>query len=101
MLADQTREQIVFFGGRAYLPLFIKLTSAIKSTKTVFYNSNVVPEAPGCVFRLYPAKRDTNWQYDCANDVIDDKIQFDGDDSTAGVSRRLAKNLIEAKRLID
>lgn len=80
MLPDQTREHIVFFGGKAYLPLFIELTSSVRSKKTVFYNSGDVPQAPGCVLRRFPAKKNTNWQYDCANDVIDGKIQLDPDD---------------------
>ncbi len=77
MPPDRTREHIVFFGGKAYLPLFIELTSSVKGKKTVFYNSGDMAPAPGCVLRRFPAKRDTNWQYDCANDVIDGKIQLD------------------------
>jgi hypothetical protein len=80
MLPYQTREHIVFFGGKAYLPLFIELTSSVRSKKTVFYNSDDVPSAPGCVLRRFSAKRDTNWQYDCANAFLDGEIQLDGAD---------------------
>jgi hypothetical protein len=84
MLPDQTREPIVFFGGKAYLPLFIELTSSVKGKKTVFYNSGDVPPTPGCELRRFPARRNTNWQYDCANDVIDGKIRLDPSDRTEG-----------------
>jgi hypothetical protein len=77
MLPDQTREHIVFFGGKAYLPLFIELTSSIRSKKTVFYNSGKVPQAPGCALRRFPTNKNTNWQYDCANAFIEEKIQLD------------------------
>jgi hypothetical protein len=48
MLPPQTREHILFFEGKDYLPLFCTLTSSVKSRKTVFYNSARLPQAAGC-----------------------------------------------------
>jgi hypothetical protein len=47
MLPADTDDEIVFFGGKDYLPLFCKLTAPIRSTKTVFYNSGNPPRADG------------------------------------------------------
>lgn len=77
MLPDQTSEHIVFFGGKAYLPLFSELTASIGSKRTVFYNSGQIPRAPGCVLKRFQTNKNTNWQYDCANAFIDGKIQLD------------------------
>ena len=71
MLPNQTREPIVFFGGKDYLPLFATLTSSISTTKIVFYNSAKVPQMPGCVLRRFDTRARTNWQYECANAFVD------------------------------
>jgi hypothetical protein len=66
MLSDETGEDIIFFGGKDYLPLFSALTDAIKK-KTVFYNSASVPQAAGCVLKRFQTSTRTNWHYECAN----------------------------------
>jgi hypothetical protein len=74
MLPKQTREPIVFFGGKDYLPLFATLTSSISTTKTVFYNSAQVPQMPGYVLRRFETRTRTNWHYECANAFVDGVI---------------------------
>ena len=76
MLPDDTREPVVFFGGKNYLPLFEKLTKSIKGQRTVFYNSQDVPEMPGCTLRLFETDANTNWHYLCANAFLDQKIRL-------------------------
>jgi hypothetical protein len=53
MLPDHADEEILFFGGKDYLPLFFSLTAAIKTRRTVFYNSVRAPQATGCVFKRF------------------------------------------------
>jgi hypothetical protein len=48
MLPGHTDEEILFFGGKDYLPLFCSLTDAIRGTKIVFYNSATTP-APAVI----------------------------------------------------
>ena len=43
MLPKNTDDEIVFFGGKDYLPLFCSLTDTIRGTKIVFYNSAASP----------------------------------------------------------
>jgi hypothetical protein len=71
MLPDRTDEDIVFFGGKDYLPLFCSLTGAIRSKRTVFYNSANVPQAPGCALKRFETRTRTNWHYECANAFLD------------------------------
>jgi hypothetical protein len=71
MLPDETAEDILFFGGKDYLPLFCSLTSAIKSKKTVFYNSARVPKVEGCTLERFETRTMTNWHYECANAFLD------------------------------
>jgi hypothetical protein len=75
MLPEQTREPIVFFGSKDYLPLFATLTSSISTTKIVFYNSAQVPHIPGYVLRRFETRTRTNWQYECANAFINGGIE--------------------------
>lgn len=75
MLSPDTTEDVLFFGSREYVPLFCSLTSRIKARRTVFYNTAQPPDAPGCGLRLFSeAKRNTNWQFDCANAYLDNVI---------------------------
>jgi len=72
MLPAATDESIIFFGSKAYVPSFCFLTKESLCEKTVFYNTGEAPEAPGCFLKKFEdAKRDTNWQYDCANAFLD------------------------------
>jgi hypothetical protein len=74
MLPEQTDDEIVFFGGKDYLPLFVTLTGAIRSKKTIFYNSIYPPQAAGCILRTYRTTTRTNWHYGCANAFMDERI---------------------------
>jgi len=77
MLPQDTSDDVVFFGGRAYLPLFFSLTDAIRSRKIVFFNSKSAPPISGCAMRRFQkATRSTNWHYDCANAFIDGTIRI-------------------------
>jgi hypothetical protein len=74
-LPDGIDEEIVFFGGKDYLPLFICLTSALRKKRTILYNSNYAPQAAGCALRRYITSTRTNWHYNCANDFLNGTIQ--------------------------
>jgi hypothetical protein len=74
MLADETEHEILFLGGKAYIPLFCKLTGSVKSKRTVFYSSAQPPDAPGCVLPKFETTTRTNWQYECANAFLRDGL---------------------------
>jgi hypothetical protein len=74
MLPDGTCEDLVFFGGKHYLPLFSALTKFVKGKKTVFYNSKDIPEVPGCTLRLFETDANTNWHYLAANTFLDGRL---------------------------
>ncbi|MDH3472477.1 MAG: hypothetical protein OEM59_02195 [Rhodospirillales bacterium] len=62
--------EIVFFGGKDYRPLFYRLTRNIRAHKIVFYNSAFIREEPGFEFRRYETMTRTNWHYQCATDFL-------------------------------
>jgi hypothetical protein len=64
-------DNVFFFGGKDYLPLFCTLTSAVRGGKTVFYNSQTVPETPGCRAERFETTTRTNWHYECVNAFLD------------------------------
>jgi hypothetical protein len=70
MLPADTAEPIFFFGGKDYVPLFVALTKSIAAPKTVFFNSAVPPDAPGCSLTRFETSTRTNWHYECANAFI-------------------------------
>lgn len=71
MLPDQTDQEIVFFGGKDYLPLFCSLTAPVRTKRTVFYNSAVTPDVDGCALERFATATKTNWHYECANAFLD------------------------------
>ena len=75
MLPDDTEEPMVFFGGQDYVPLFCRLTHAFRVSRTVFYNSDQVPDAPGCSLKRFVTRRRTNWHYECANAFLRREIE--------------------------
>jgi hypothetical protein len=71
MLPDDTEHDVLFFGGKDYLPLFCSLTDTVRGTRTVFYNSKIPPQAPGCRLVLFDTATRTNWHYECAKAFLD------------------------------
>lgn len=65
-LLDEAEADTVFLGGKDYLPLFLKLSSAARGRRLVFFNSAVPPAAPGCTVQEFRSARRTNWHYACA-----------------------------------
>ena len=76
MLPSGTKEQIVFLGGKDYIPLFCKLTEQIKAPRTIIYNSKNAPDAPDCSLIRYETTTRTNWHYGCANAILDGTVEF-------------------------
>jgi hypothetical protein len=59
-------DDIVFFGCNDYVPLFCSLTAAAKGKRIVFYNSERVPDAPGCTLHRFKSPNRRKWHYECA-----------------------------------
>jgi hypothetical protein len=74
MLPADTSDPIVFLGGKDYLPLFLRLTSHVRSPRTVFYNSANVPDAAGCHVVRFPTRTKTNWHYQCASALLKGEV---------------------------
>ncbi|MES9874480.1 MAG: hypothetical protein ABW146_15315 [Candidatus Sedimenticola sp. 6PFRAG7] len=70
MLPTEADDDLVFFGGKGYLPLFCALTRSYRGHRFVFYNSNIEPDTPGCALVRYPTTTRTNWHYSCAKDFM-------------------------------
>lgn len=64
MLPEESKEELVFFGGKSYVPLFCQLTKRHKGPRTIFYNSTQPPEAPGCKLKRFETTTRTNWHYE-------------------------------------
>lgn len=67
-----------FLGGKDYLPLFTRLTHGAKGQRIVFYNSMNQPDAPGCELRRFATTTRTNWHYECAKALVEDRLQLPG-----------------------
>jgi hypothetical protein len=70
MLPDGCNDDLVFFGGKDYLPLFCELSSGYKGQRFIFYNSKNLPKTPGCTLIRYHTTTRTNWHYGCAKDFL-------------------------------
>jgi len=70
-------DNIIFLGGKDYLPLFCQMTSKLKGEKIVFYNSKSdLNLGPKFNTERFKTARRTNWHYDCVQQLIDEKIGF-------------------------
>lgn len=67
-------EEIVFLGGKDYVPLFCGITASVRSRRTVFFNSQRSPDAPGCVLKRFATSTRTNWHYSCACALLEGRI---------------------------
>jgi hypothetical protein len=74
MLPLDTSEDVVFLGGKDYLPLFCALTAMHRARRTAFYNSVNAPKVTGCLLRRYETTTRTNWPYECASALLDGRI---------------------------
>lgn len=74
MLPVETEESIVFFVSKKYIPLACGLTEGLKGPRYLFFNSKIVPPAPGCILKKYETRTRTNWQYECAKAFMDGEI---------------------------
>ena len=72
LLQSDTVEPVVFFGGRNYLSLFLKLTANKVNHRMVFFAGSE-PDAPGCRLHRF-GKPFTNWQYACARAYVEGKL---------------------------
>ncbi len=73
---DSIEGPIVCFAGKDYLPLFGDLAGPIDCDKPVFFATNDPPAVPGCRPVRYTGKGGRNWQYRCAQDLIDGKLEW-------------------------
>ena len=71
MIPDEVPDEILFLGGKDYLPLFVQLTDKAKGKRTAFFNSVTVPHFDGCIFKRFETLTRTNWHYECASALID------------------------------
>jgi hypothetical protein len=76
MMPEDTTDDVVFLGGKHYLPFFCTLTASIRSRKIVFYNSAESPLVKGCSLRRYESTTRTNWHYECANAVMNGSVRI-------------------------
>ena len=76
LLSQDSKDPIVFFGGKNYVSLFCELTRPFNCRKVVFYNSATPPRAPGCELKRFVTDRRTNWHYECADRFIDGEVEI-------------------------
>jgi hypothetical protein len=76
MLPAETDEPIVFLGGKDYVNLFCELTQEAKSPRHIFYNSASPPDASGCELKRFQTTTRTNWHYECAKALIENKVSI-------------------------
>jgi hypothetical protein len=67
MLPPGTKEPVLFFGGRDYLPLFDHLTSEVLGPRIVFYNSATAPQVKNGRAVRFETRTRTNWHYECVD----------------------------------
>lgn len=76
MLPTKVEDEIVFIGGKDYLPLFASCTRSILNKKTVFHNLSRPPVMDGYNVKRFETRTRTNWHYECANSLINGTLKL-------------------------
>jgi len=76
MLPRDTKEDVVFLGGKDYVQSFCSLTESIHTRKVVFFDSVVVPRLKDCVPKRFETNTRTNWHYECAAALLDGGVSI-------------------------
>ncbi len=74
LLPIKENDDLIFLGGKDYLPLFVKLSEQYSGKRIIYYNSNKCPVAKGCELIRFKTKTRTNWHYGCAKSLIENNI---------------------------
>ena len=74
-IQEATDGPVVCIAGKDYLQPFCRLTETLDCDKLVFFTTKDPPDVPGCTAMRYSGKGGTNWQYRCARDLIDGRLQ--------------------------
>ena len=62
-------QHVVLLSGKEYRSLFLRLTNGV-ARRTVVFNSDTPPRAPGCTLLRYESDTRTNWHYECAMKIV-------------------------------
>lgn len=66
-------EQIYFFGGKDYLPLYYRLIRTLVARKVIYFASTNIPRDQGFDYIRY-GTGGPNWHYRCARDFMEGRI---------------------------
>jgi hypothetical protein len=70
MLSNEYSGNVLFFGGKDYLPLFSKLTVGYKSQRIALYSSMREPVFADVKFIRFQTNTQTNWHYEAVKDFL-------------------------------
>ena len=66
MLPANSEEDLYFFGGEEYVPMFCRLTAAHRGRRIVCYDSANPPEAAGCTLQRFDTGGGAHGYQECA-----------------------------------
>ncbi len=70
-------DDVVFLGGKDYIPLFCRLSADNRGAKTVFFKAAQTPPLPtGFRALRFQTRTRTNWHYDCARALVAGDIEL-------------------------
>ena len=66
---------VICIAGKNYLPIFRDLAERVDCEKLVYFTTKEPPDVPGCRPVRYTTNSANQWQFRCARDLIDGKLQ--------------------------
>ncbi len=67
-------DDVVFLGGRDYLPLFLQLSAVVQGRRLVFTKGAIREPLSSCWVQEFRTARSTNWHYSCADALASGEI---------------------------
>jgi hypothetical protein len=74
MLELDGADPLLFFGGKAYQPLFETLSHGYRGPRIAYYNSKDRPNIPGVELRRFETTARTNWHYQAVDALVQDEL---------------------------
>lgn len=75
-LNTQINENVYFFGGVDYLPLYYTLTREIPAEKVIFHVSGKIPKENGYEYINCSVGQITNWHYKCVEEFLEGRLNL-------------------------
>ena len=102
MLPQDCDTELVFVGGRSYLPAFERLSRSYSGKRIAYHSLSDAPAIPGVEMRRFDTNKRTNWHYELASVMTagdsPSEVDINPENNAAAPEEVKAKSHVDAPR---